>query len=124
MGHFGAKLRELRKKRGLSQIKLATAAGISPSYLSRIERGERGLPHPATLASLAKSLSVNVADLLNLAGYDMGNENNTPLHWHLILADPALDETIRELGILSDSEMLGLQLYLQAIKLHRAHEQK
>lgn len=37
---FGARVRQLRKARGLSQEALALEAGLDRSYLGSIERGE------------------------------------------------------------------------------------
>ncbi|MCU8073827.1 helix-turn-helix domain-containing protein [Shewanella sp. SM29] len=37
---FGAKLREERKRRGISQEKVALLTEIDRSYMGRIERGE------------------------------------------------------------------------------------
>ena len=39
----GRRIAELRAERGISQRRLATALGLDPSALSRIESGERGL---------------------------------------------------------------------------------
>jgi transcriptional regulator with XRE-family HTH domain len=50
----GARIREERERRGLSVRRLAALADLSPAYLSRIERGQRGL-------------SGDVADLLEAA---------------------------------------------------------
>lgn len=55
---FGTFLRQRRAKEGVSLNKLAKAIGISPVYLSEIERGARGpldRKHwPSLLASLPK----------------------------------------------------------------------
>jgi len=61
-------LRELRKARGLGLYNTAIAAGISPSYLWRIEAGER---HPSArfLHKVAKVLDCNEAELLITAGF-------------------------------------------------------
>lgn len=44
MTPFGRKVRELRKEKGISQRKLAAALGVSPAYLSALERGRKGRP--------------------------------------------------------------------------------
>ncbi|WP_296250181.1 helix-turn-helix domain-containing protein [Pseudomonas sp. UBA4194] len=54
--HFAA-LRDLREDKGLAIDKLARAVGISPSYLSMIESGERE-PDAAIRRSLAWELGV------------------------------------------------------------------
>ena len=41
--HGGIALKEARLRAGLTQIELAAAAGISQSYLSQVERGDRAM---------------------------------------------------------------------------------
>jgi len=41
---FGAKLRDLRAERGISQKDMAKAIGVSAAYLSALEHGRRGQP--------------------------------------------------------------------------------
>lgn len=60
------RLREWRKKRGLSQVQLAARADIDPSYVQRIESGSRGLSLPLA-EQLAKILEVSVPELLGLS---------------------------------------------------------
>ena len=52
---FGARLRELRQKRGLTQVALAEVTGFPQSHISQMERGEK-LPQLATLIRLAVAL--------------------------------------------------------------------
>lgn len=47
---FGAWLRELRHRRGLTQVTVAARAGISVGYLSQIETGR----HNATLGLIVR----------------------------------------------------------------------
>lgn len=42
-GRFGGVIRDLRLARGLTQEELAQRAGIHPTYLGGIERGERNV---------------------------------------------------------------------------------
>ncbi|HMQ57285.1 MAG TPA: helix-turn-helix transcriptional regulator [Rhizobiaceae bacterium] len=44
MTPFGARLRELRADKGVSQKEMAAALDISPAYLSALEHGRRGVP--------------------------------------------------------------------------------
>ncbi|MCL5982302.1 MAG: helix-turn-helix domain-containing protein [Firmicutes bacterium] len=126
MPHFGQKLLALRKRRNLSQKELAGLSGVSPSYLSRIERGDRNPPHPSVLKKLALPLSVSEYEILALAGYlsQESAADRLPGHWHDMVADPALDETVQQLGSLTEEEKKGLRLYLCAIKLQRNPENK
>jgi transcriptional regulator with XRE-family HTH domain len=60
---FGAWLRELRRRRKLSQIDLAARAGISATYLSEIERGDRN-PTLAVIVRLARALDAKPTHLV------------------------------------------------------------
>ena len=63
---LGARVRDLRRSRGLTQENLAEELGVSPRYLAGIERGERNL----TLDSvdvLADQLGVLASALLSSA---------------------------------------------------------
>jgi transcriptional regulator with XRE-family HTH domain len=42
---FGAKIRALRRERGISQKEMAAALGVSAAYLSALEHGHRGQPN-------------------------------------------------------------------------------
>ena len=60
---IGWNLRRLRVVQGLSQERLALAAGIDRAYVGRVERGSENVTI-STLAAMAKALSVPVAELL------------------------------------------------------------
>lgn len=55
---LGHTLRDIRKARGKSLAVVAGLAGISPSYLSRLESGERALDRRSLIAALADALDV------------------------------------------------------------------
>jgi transcriptional regulator with XRE-family HTH domain len=59
----GAALRAYRLRRDLSQSDLARLAGVSPSAISQVERGERGLSLE-TLMALSGRLNVTLDELL------------------------------------------------------------
>jgi transcriptional regulator with XRE-family HTH domain len=56
-------IRELRKKKNVTQEKLALEANLNRAYVGYIERGERK-PSVDTLAKLAKVLGVKLYELL------------------------------------------------------------
>ena len=60
---IGWNLRRLRVARGLSQERLALAAGIDRAYVGRVERGSENVTI-TTLEAMATALAVPVADLL------------------------------------------------------------
>ncbi|MGE4267340.1 MAG: helix-turn-helix domain-containing protein [Deferribacterales bacterium] len=60
---MGLKIRELRKKRGLSQEKLAVKANISSKYIGEIERGEVNIS-VAVLLEIADALGVSCDELM------------------------------------------------------------
>ena len=61
---FAVNLKNERLRKKLSQEALAAKAGLSVSYISMLERGQR-TPPLDTLESLAKALSVSATALLS-----------------------------------------------------------
>ncbi|MDQ3094383.1 MAG: helix-turn-helix domain-containing protein [Actinomycetota bacterium] len=61
---FGARLREVRHARGLSQEALAHAASLYPTYISNCERGYSA-PTLETLLRLAAALEVMPSALVD-----------------------------------------------------------
>lgn len=66
---FGKYLKKLRKERGLTIRELEELAGVSNSYISQIELGQRSVPSPDILKKLAEPLGVTYSDLMYEAGY-------------------------------------------------------
>ena len=62
---FGARLRELRVERSLTQPDLAGRVGTSASNVSDLERGIK-VPTLTTIARLAAALECNVSDLVKV----------------------------------------------------------
>lgn len=60
---FSARLRELRAAGGMTQADLAKAAGVTETYIGKLEAG-RAAPGIDLVARLAKGLGKTVADLL------------------------------------------------------------
>jgi len=63
LARFATNVRRLRAKKKLSQKALADKVGISVSYVSMLERGQRS-PPLETIEKMAKALGVPPATLL------------------------------------------------------------
>lgn len=63
---FGRVIRDLRLKADLSQEELAHRAGLSPVYVSELERGLRS-PSLATIGKLGKALGKPAGQLVKAA---------------------------------------------------------
>lgn len=66
---LGRSLRAAREERGSRLVDVAERAGISPQYLSEIERGRKE-PSSEMIAAVTGALGVDLADLLvGIAGH-------------------------------------------------------
>jgi predicted ATPase/DNA-binding XRE family transcriptional regulator len=63
---FGARLRGLRERAGLTQEELASRAGLSPNAVGALERGVRRRPHPHTVRSLSDALELSEEERVSL----------------------------------------------------------
>ncbi len=61
---FGRRLRELRKKKGWTQVQMADALGIDRSYISDMEGGKKNVCLP-TLEVFAHGFGVSMAELIS-----------------------------------------------------------
>ncbi|HVX44290.1 MAG TPA: helix-turn-helix transcriptional regulator [Mycobacteriales bacterium] len=59
---LGAQVRRLRKERGATLVQTAERAGISPQYLSELERGRKD-PSSEMVAAVAGALDLSVLEL-------------------------------------------------------------
>lgn len=60
---LGARIAELRKSAGITQVQLAETVGVSQQTVASWEVGRRGVP-VATLPVLARALSVSIENLI------------------------------------------------------------
>jgi transcriptional regulator with XRE-family HTH domain len=60
---LGRALRALRQRKGLKQIELATAAGISESQVSDIERGKNNPGWRLIVRIVVEGLGLTISDL-------------------------------------------------------------
>ena len=61
---FGARIRELRTARGLSQEQLAELTGFHRTYIGMVERGERNLSL-SNVGVFAKSFRISISQLVD-----------------------------------------------------------
>jgi transcriptional regulator with XRE-family HTH domain len=63
--HIGTRIRELREEAGLSLSRLAEQAGVSKSYLWKLENGKTKVrPSGETLYKIATALGTSMSELL------------------------------------------------------------
>ena len=60
---FGARVRELRKAKGLSQEGFAADCGLDRTYMGGIERGERNVAL-RNIEQIAKTLGIGLSELM------------------------------------------------------------
>ena len=60
---LGERIAYYRRRRGLSQVKLAGLLGRSESWLSQVERGVRSIDRISVLTEVAGALNVPVTEL-------------------------------------------------------------
>lgn len=64
--HFGERVRELRKRKGLSQEALALACDLDRTYIGGVERGERNISL-VNIYKIAQALRVDPKELFKRA---------------------------------------------------------
>lgn len=64
--NVGRRIKDYRKKTGLSQEKLAFACELDRTYIGSVERGERNIS-VINLSKIANAFNVPVIDLLNFS---------------------------------------------------------
>jgi len=62
--HFGERVRELRKRKGLSQEVLALACGLDRTYIGGVERGERNISL-INIYKICEALGIQAGELFD-----------------------------------------------------------
>jgi transcriptional regulator with XRE-family HTH domain len=89
-GSIGARLRILRRWRGMTQAELAGLAGLSPSFVSMVENGQRPLDRRSHVAAIASALRVSETDLAGGPHLSADRQQSDP---HMVI--PALREALQ-----------------------------
>mgnify|MGYP001034329413 CR=1 FL=1 len=116
---FGAKVRALRRREGLSQVQLANKLEISPSYLNLIENNRRPLP---------ANLLIKLAQLFNVDVHSFATDEDARLVADLTeaFADPLFEDhdltsvDVREMAAASPSAARAVLSLYRAYQAARA----
>lgn len=114
--NFGYMLRSLREQRGLSLAKLGDIAGISSSYINRIELGERKAPSLPVIESLAEALNVETSVLLSAAGMNTEGKEVKSLTELVFSNNVSLTENGRMLSPEKKEEFIELIAYIDKME--------
>jgi transcriptional regulator with XRE-family HTH domain len=96
---FGEVVREMREAQGLGLRVVAERLGISPAYLSRIERGKERPPKPELVKKIAKLLGGDPDLLFRLA---TSTDPDIAEYLHLVPNVPEFLRTAMTLRLTSD----------------------
>lgn len=111
MKNFGDTVRNLRVAQDLGLRETATKVGISPAYLSRIERGKESPPRPEVIKKLAKLLGADPDVLFRMSS------STDPEVADFLHAQPAVMKLLHYLKEASFSEEEVRQLILTAERI-------
>lgn len=113
---FGIYLRNLRKKRGLSQKRVALDANVDQSYLAAIELGRRPPPRDTGLTRLAGAVQASEEEVQRLfCVRSMAQISRTVNRLSPDVADVLLDIT-RSINSLTKQELQALRGLLAAMR--------
>ena len=105
---FGDHIRSLRERRaeladGYSLRKVAVRCGVTPAYLSRVERGEVAPPGEETLINIARELGEDPDVMLAMAG-----KISTDLRLAILARPQLFAELIRSIKSTPDHAVLRI----------------
>lgn len=104
MEQFPDTLRELRKSRGLTQVRLSELLEVSPRVYNRWENGSAA-PRLDTLVKIADILGVTLDELV-------GRSEPTS---EVVVQNPRLHELYRQIDRLSDEDQQALVILLDSL---------
>jgi transcriptional regulator with XRE-family HTH domain len=110
---LGERLRELRKRHGLSQRELAAQSAVSVSLIRKLEQGERDDARTETLRKLASALDVPTTVLLQ--GTPPGSAESTDATWEPVrrtLTSPAGEPSLEPVDEAGFSSALAAAVML------------
>jgi transcriptional regulator with XRE-family HTH domain len=97
---LGQRIRNFRMQQGLSQEKLAELAGVHPTYIGQIERGEKNIT-VESLEKVAAALRAPLWKIFEKIGPEAA-EDDYPLAAYDLFAAQNIKEQKRLLGLLQE----------------------
>ena len=107
MNDLGKILKQRRLIIPLTLRKLATDSGVSVSYLTRIERGERS-PSASILRKLAKPLGFEESNLLTQAGFLSPRSSSTESEPDVEQVDPYVAKVLAQEPVAIQRTVIGI----------------
>ncbi|MEO3997078.1 helix-turn-helix domain-containing protein [Mesorhizobium sp. CAU 1732] len=116
MTPFGAKMRELRTGKGVTQKQMAAALGVSAAYLSALEHGQRGAPSWALVQKIVGYFNVIWDDAEELQTLAAASHPRIVVDTSGLSAPATLlaNRLASEIGKLSDDDIAALTENLEA----------
>lgn len=111
MNTIGERIQQQRKSKGLSLIKLSKLSGVSKTYLSEIESGQKSNPSADVLLKIATALGVSLPYLIQ------GDQNED-------LEDQLVPKTLKEAAMEEDWKYSQVIQLLKTKNLALAHRGK
>jgi len=125
MDGFGDRLKELRKKNGLTQERVAENVGVSYQAVSKWETGATS-PDISLIIPLAKLFQISTDELLGYTPISIWEPNDAATKVHIVLADVfagTLKYVIRQLGIENTNKMVSFRDQFSIGPLWQLHEE-
>jgi transcriptional regulator with XRE-family HTH domain len=111
---FGEHIRQWREERGLGLRQFAKAVGVSPTFLSKMERGLGALPGEETIRNMAKILGKDADELLAMADKVAADVQA------IIIKEPAYARFLRAQAHLTKDQWYSLSRQLASAKAKRS----
>lgn len=103
---IGRKLRQFRQKKGYSQETLADRAGLHPTYIGQVERGEKNIT-VETLAKITTALGIPISSVFDdVLSNLMPSAENYPLRAYELFSSLSEKDQRRLYDILSQIRSL------------------
>lgn len=99
---IGDKIRDLRKEQGLSQVELASRAGIASAFLGQLERNLKS-PTVKTLLKIAGALNISVGELFSGPVNDENIEKEAAIRHIRFQLNDFSNEELNEISMILES---------------------